>query len=45
MACRIFIRERRFGNGDFAGAEQMNLTRLGFSVIEGSPWLAKRHAE
>jgi hypothetical protein len=34
MACRIFRRERRFGNGDLPGAKQMNLTRLDFSPIE-----------
>jgi hypothetical protein len=34
MACRIFRRERRLGNGDLRGAAQMNLTRLGFSLIE-----------
>jgi hypothetical protein len=34
MACRIFRRERRFGNGDLPGVAQMNLTLLGFSLIE-----------
>jgi hypothetical protein len=34
MACRIFRREGRLGNGDLPAAAQMNLTRLDFSPIE-----------